>query len=298
MQSSGSSWAATASATITGDTPARNRFALRTRSVAIDSRTDAVRRDLADIRLADRVFAPHYAVPTRRTVGNVTTITDMPDGTALSQVLPGEPFDVLEFTSTHGWGRSPIDGSVGFVARDRLIGDYEASHIVVVPQATLYADRSTARPLPAALPMGSRVAATPANDEWFEVDGGYVAVGALQPLSDATSDAVDHALRLRGAGFVAGGRSGAGVDAAGLIFLALSLAGSPPPRFLDLQADSVGVALAEGDILQRGDLLFFADHVALLVDGETVIHVDDVVRCDSLAALDRFGPIRARRRLA
>lgn len=213
-------------------------------------------------------------------------------------MLPGEPFDVLEFTSTHGWGRSPIDGSVGFVARDRLTDDYDVSHIVVVPQATLYADRSLARPLPASLPMGSRVAATPANDEWFEVDGGYVASGAVEPLSDGVGDTVDHALRLRGVGFVAGGRSGAGVDAAGLIFLAFSLAGSPLPRFLDLQADSVGTPLAEGDVLQRGDLLFFADHVALLVDNDTVIHVDDVVRCDPLTALDWFGPIRARRRPA
>ncbi|WP_294327468.1 NlpC/P60 family protein [uncultured Sphingomonas sp.] len=298
MQSSGSSWAATASATITGDTPARNRFALRTRSVAIDSRTDAVRRDLADIRLADRVFAPHYAVPTRRSIGRITAISDSADGVTLSQALPGEPFDVLEFTSTHGWGRSPIDGSVGFVSRDSLIGEFEASHIVVAQDATLHADASTARPLPASLPMGSRVAALPANDDWCEVDGGYVATDALQPLSTDAGDAVDHALRVRGTPRLAGGRSGAGVDAAGLIFLAFSLAGSPPPRFLDLQAETFGTALAEGDVLRRGDLLFFADHVALLVDGETVIHVDDVVRCEPLAALDRFGPIRARRRPA
>lgn len=216
----------------------------------------------------------------------------------MSQALPGEPFDVLEFTSTHGWGRSPIDGTVGFVSRDSLIGHYDASHVVVAPQAMLYADPSPARPLPAALPMGSRVAATASNDEWYEVDGGYIAASALQPLSDAAGDAIDVALRLRGVDRVVGGRSGTGVDDAGLIFLACSLAGSPPPRFLDLQADGFGTPLAEGDVLQRGDLLFFADHAAMLVDGDTVIHVDDVVRCEPPAALDRFGPIRARRRPA
>lgn len=237
-------------------------------------------------------------MPTRRTVGSLTPITASPDGAPVSQALPGEPFDVLEFTSTHGWGRSPIDGSVGFVPTDRLVGAFETSHLVIVPQATLYADASSARPLPAALPMGSRVAATPSNDDWFEVDGGYVAGAALHPLSDDTGDAVDLALRLRGVGHVAGGRSGAGVDAAGLVFLALSLAGSPPPRFLDLQAGSVGTPLAEGDILQRGDLLFFADHVAMMVDGDTAIHVDTIVRCDPVATLDRFGSIRTRRRPA
>ena len=231
-------------------------------------------------------------------VGAVVPITAAPDGSVLSQLLPGEPFDVLEFTSTHGWGRSPIDGTVGFVARGDLIAAYDTSHVVVIPQAVVHSDPSLARPLPLTLPMGSRVSATPAGDEWYEVDGGYVAMAMLLPLSDDGGDAVDHALRLRGVGFVAGGRSGAGVDAAGLIFLTHALAGSPPPRFLDLQAAEFGTPLAEGDTLQRGDLLFFADHVAMLVDGDTAIHVDQNVCCQPMAAIDRFGPIRARRRPA
>ncbi len=264
----------------------------------LDSRVDAVRRDLADIRLAERVFAPHYAVPVRRTVGRTTPILETIGGAVLSQSLPGEPFDVLEFTSTHGWGRSPIDGTVGFVARDSLVDQFDVSHVVVVAKAVVHADASTARPLPMMLPMGARVAATAVNDSWCEVDGGYVASSALQVFSDAISDAVDHALALRGVPAEAGGRSGEGVDAAGLVFLACSLAGTPPPRFLDLQGEDFGTLLAEGDTLQRGDLLFFADHVAMLVDADTAIHADGTVRCEPLAALDRFGPIRARRRPA
>ncbi|MGN7160384.1 C40 family peptidase [Sphingomonas sp. SAFR-052] len=297
MQSSGSSWAATASAT-TNDAPARNRFALSGRSIALDSRIDAVRRDLADIRLADRVFAPHYAVPARRSIGAATAILDAPDGGIVSQALAGEPFDVLEFTSTHGWGRSPIDGSVGFVPRDALVDAYDTSHIVCAAKAVVHAERALERPLPYALPMGSRVAAVPANDEWYEVDGGYVLRATLRPLDDATSDPVAHAIRLKGVPSLPGGRSGDGVDAAGLVFLALSLAGSPPPRFLDLQAETIGTPLAAGDPLRRGDLIFFNDHVAMLVDTDTAIHADDVVRCEPVAALDRFGPIRARRRPA
>ncbi|MDF0752810.1 hypothetical protein NLU14_21530, partial [Marinobacter sp. 71-i] len=62
MQNSGiSSLASTSSQSPAG--PARKRFSLKGRSVPIDPRVDAVRRDLADVRLADRVFAPHYAAP-------------------------------------------------------------------------------------------------------------------------------------------------------------------------------------------------------------------------------------------
>ncbi len=288
---------ATASATST-DAPARNRFALSGRSVALDSRTDAVRSDLADIRLADRVFAPHYAVPVRRSAGRTTPILAAVGGAVLSHALAGEPFDVLEFTSTHGWGRSPVDGTVGFVSCDSLIGAFTPSHIVVSVGAAIHADASSVRPLGPVLSIGTLVAATPANDDWSEVDGGYVPTATLCPLSGMGGDAVDHALRLRGVPALAGGRSGDGVDAAGLIFLAHALAGTPPPRFPDLQAETIGTALAAGDPGRRGDLIFFSGHAAMLVDPDTVIHVDDVVRCEPVAALDRFGPVRARRRPA
>ncbi|MDJ0277444.1 NlpC/P60 family protein [Sphingomonas sp. 2R-10] len=264
----------------------------------LDSRVDAVRRDLADIRLAERVFAPHYAVPVRRTAGRTTPILDAAGGPVLSQALAGEPFDVLEFTSTHGWGRSPIDGTVGFVVREDLVERFDVSHVVVAAKTVVHAAPSTARPLPLTLPMGARVAATPVNDDWCEVDGGYVAATALLPLSDAAGDAVGRALALRGVPAIAGGRSGDGVDPAGLVFLACSLAGTPPPRFLDLQAAGFGMPLAEGDTLRRGDLLFFADHAVMLVDADTAIHADGTVRCEPVAALDRFGPVRARRRPA
>ena len=244
------------------------------------------------------MFAPHYAVPARRSVGHTTMILDAPGGTIVSQALAGEPFDVLEFTSTHGWGRSPIDGSVGFVPCSALIDAYDTSHVVVAGKAVVHADRSLDRPLPLSLPMGCRVAAVPANDEWAEVDGGYVLATTLLPLGEEPGDPVAYAIRLKNVPALPGGRSGDGVDAAGLIFLALSLAGSPPQRFLDLQAETIGTPLASGDPLRRGDLIYFNDHVAMLVDSDTAIHADAVVRCEPLAALDRFGPIRARRRPA
>lgn len=225
-------------------------------------------------------------------------ILDAPEGAVVSQTLAGEPFDVLEFTSTHGWGRSPIDGSVGFVPRSALIDAYDTTHVVVAGRAVVHADRSLDRPLPLSLTMGCRVVAIPANDEWAEVDGGYVLTATLLPLGDDLSDPVSYATRLKDVPVLTGGRSGDGVDAAGLVFLSLSLAGSPPPRFLDLQAETIGTPLAAGDPLRRGDLIFFNDHVAMLVDSDTVIHADDVVRCEPVAALDRFGPIRARRRPA
>jgi hypothetical protein len=52
----------------------RQSFALTGRSVDLDLRTHAVRRDIADIRLAEHVFAPHYAVPMIRLVARTATL--------------------------------------------------------------------------------------------------------------------------------------------------------------------------------------------------------------------------------
>lgn len=104
------------------DTPSRNSFALRGPSVALDPRAFAVRPDLADVRLADRVFAPHYAEPMAMTAIRATAILVAPnsDAATTSMLAVGDAFDVLEVTSAYCWGQKGGGGAVGYVARDAL----------------------------------------------------------------------------------------------------------------------------------------------------------------------------------
>lgn len=101
-------------------TPTHKRFALGGRSHDFDPRVDAARGDLADLRLADRLFAPHYAAAVLRTVIIRTPLLDTVAGAAVSELLPGETFEVLELSKGHAWGTSPVDGAVGFANVDAL----------------------------------------------------------------------------------------------------------------------------------------------------------------------------------
>lgn len=90
--------------------------------VPIDPACEAVRGDLADIRLAGRVFAPHYAAPLA-----MTAIAETPlyTGTSESsnvagQLATGDPFDALDFAHGFVWGRAPASNRVGYVPRARL----------------------------------------------------------------------------------------------------------------------------------------------------------------------------------
>jgi hypothetical protein len=101
---------------------ARSRFALTGRSARIDPRTDAARRDLADVRLASRVFAPHYAAPVTYVATAATPLLESRDPAAetLVQLAIGELFEVLELSAGSAWGRAPAPGLVGYVDASHL----------------------------------------------------------------------------------------------------------------------------------------------------------------------------------
>jgi hypothetical protein len=78
---------------------------------------DAVRRDLADVRLADRVFAPHYAAPMPRVLTNSAELRSgsARDSDVLATLASGDTFEVLEFAGDHAWGVAPDVGLVGYI---------------------------------------------------------------------------------------------------------------------------------------------------------------------------------------
>ncbi len=79
-----------------------------------------MRADLADVSLADRWFAPHYAEPVERACLSTTPICDKPDGKQISELLAGEHFWMLDQSGGWAWGWCAHDHYVGYVLVDRL----------------------------------------------------------------------------------------------------------------------------------------------------------------------------------
>lgn len=95
--------------------PQRKRFSLTGRTIALDPRLNAVRGDLADVDLADRVFAPHYAKACTFVVVADTQLREAPheDATVITELSKGEHFFLLDISGSWGWGH---DGkTVGYV---------------------------------------------------------------------------------------------------------------------------------------------------------------------------------------
>jgi cell wall-associated NlpC family hydrolase len=104
-------------------TAQRSSFSLKGPSVTLDPRINAVRGDLADVALADRWFAPHYAEPILRSVSvERLAVHETPDAssTMVSELLLGEGFDLLDVSGGWAWGYCAHDHYVGYVAADAL----------------------------------------------------------------------------------------------------------------------------------------------------------------------------------
>jgi hypothetical protein len=97
-------------------------FALTGRSIAIDPLHNAVRPDLADVRLAEYVFAPHYAAPMPCVLTAAATLhaATSSESDVLAELQPGEAFECLEVLREVAWGVSPDRRLAGYVDRHAL----------------------------------------------------------------------------------------------------------------------------------------------------------------------------------
>lgn len=233
-------------------------FSLRGHSLPLDSRVHAHRRDIADVALAGQVIASHYAAPLERACGSRATLVwpeAAAEGDPVSELLPGEGFAVLEYTGPWAWGYCTADHRVGYVEAIELVAPFPATHVVCELKVPVFADGSIGAAQLATMPMGSRLAGHESG-ACFLSEIGCVPMSHVRRLADLECDPAGIAMRLMHVPWRAGGRSHAGIDAAGLIQLAIAPCGFPVPRDLDMQRDlgaPVSGKLRRGDIVIAGD---------------------------------------------
>jgi hypothetical protein len=184
---------------------------------------------------------------------------------------------VLEYAGGWAWGFSAADHVVAYVEGIALADPIRPTHYVCEKCAPVTPDDAITSPVIATLPMGARLHGTECG-ACLTTEYGCVSLSHLRAVGDAEADPATVAERLLGAPFLAGGRSANGIDAPGLVQLALSRCGVATPRLPD-QLATFGTAVADAPA-RRGDLVLFdpgsgpeqAGSAGLMIDDLLMIH--------------------------
>ncbi|AQT41590.1 NlpC/P60 family protein [Bartonella apihabitans] len=249
----------------------------------LDPRLHAYRPDLADEALRGQVEASRFVRGSlKRIVAPVAALYKIPDTLSerQSECLFGEDVKVFEEKNGFCWVQAQQDGYVGYVEQSK-IGPIRSqpTHWVNVPRTFQYRDADLRSPMIGPLSMGSRInvvsEAETRGTRYARLDNGsFVVFNHIIPVSTVADDYVTIAESFIHTPYLWGGKSGLGIDCSGLVQLALMMTGRTVLRDTDMQQATIGKDIAPENGLQRGDLVFWKGHVAIMVDSGTLIHAN------------------------
>ena len=219
----------------------------------------------------------------------VANVLAAPHGALDRQLIYGDGFTVLENRDGYAFGFATHSGYVGTVLAAELADLPDPTHRVTSFGAHIYPERSIKTVPAMTLPFDSFLTCFEQADGFWCTAQGYVPAQQVTPIATFEADTAQTALRFLGVPYLWGGDSNQGIDCSGLIHAALRAAGQECPRDSDQQAEFFA-AIPEGSALQRGDLVFWAGHVAMMLDAETIVHANGhhmmvtVEKLDAVAA--------------
>ncbi len=244
----------------------------------MDRRLTPATARMAHVSLRGQVDAPAFTDGVaRRLAVPVANLLRHPGGPRDRQLLLGDGFTVIDRDQGHSFGFAEKDGYCGWLPDEALSSDGRPddpapTHWVSAPATHLYPEPRVQAAESASLSLGARVTVIAVTDAWAQTPLGFLPARHLRPLGDWARDPVGVAATLLGTPYLWGGNSRAGLDCSGLVQLAFHASGLPCPGDSDLQ-QTMGQPVVDA-ACQRGDLLFWRGHVALVSDADTILHAN------------------------
>jgi cell wall-associated NlpC family hydrolase len=247
-----------------------------------DPRLTPARPDLAAKYLEGKVKAERFVAGEEFEISDaIAPLREAPssDAVLLTQALMGERVTIYDRNDEgFAWGQLNGDGYVGWLPDRALAKPLAApTHKITAIRTFAFPGPSIKLPPVDTLVMGATITVI-REDGAFAVTraGWYLPLPHVGRIDRHADDFVGIAEQFVGTPYLWGGKSSLGIDCSGLVQVSLSAAGTGCPRDSDMQRDSLGRALdaQESKKLQRGDLIFWKGHVAIVRDADTIVHAN------------------------
>ena len=248
----------------------------------LDPRLTPARDDLAAKYLEGKVQADRFVEGEEfEVVEPIAPVREQPSSNAMlmTEALRGERVTIYDRNDEGwAWGQLASDGYVGWLP-DAALARPEAAptHKVSALRTFAFPGPSIKLPPASTLVLGSKLAVAREEGSFAVTRGGtFLPKTHLVPLDQREPDFVAVAERFVGTPYLWGGKSSLGIDCSGLVQVSLEAAGTGCPRDSDMQREGLGRMLEpnERPQLQRGDLIFWKGHVAIVRDRTTMVHAN------------------------
>ena len=247
-----------------------------------DPRLTPARPDLAAKYLEGKVEAKRFVAGEEFEISDAIAplrCAPSPNAELATQALKGERVTIYDRNGEgFAWGQLNSDGYVGWLP-DRTLAKPagEPTHKITSLRTFAFPGPSIKLPPADTLVMGARIMVTREQDSFAVTrENWYLPRQHVGLIDHHAADFVAVAEQFAGTPYLWGGKSSLGIDCSGLVQVSLNAAGTGCPRDSDMQQAGLGRTLApsEAGNLQRGDLIFWRGHVAIVRDADTIVHAN------------------------
>ena len=207
----------------------------------MDRRTTPFSGRIAHVSLKGRIDAPLTTGEAASVAPALADLLARAGGPRDRQLIHGEALTVIDRQDGHAHVMAAKDGYCGWLPEAAIAPAFTPTHRICTPATHLYQGPKAQSPMILPLYLGAQVVVTGAEGKWAATPQGYVPAMHLAPIGQRAPDPV--------------------------------AAGIPCPGDSDLQ-QAVGHDIPDGAPLQRGDLIFWKGHVALMVSADRIIHAN------------------------